>query len=67
MQLKLCRISDNGFHKSGFLDQDNGGLQLHAVTQVYATLGHSLFVRMVQPDVPVVLLDISSLTPLCPM
>jgi hypothetical protein len=48
------------FVHTDFLGQDNGVMKLDAVTQVYAVLSHRWFLRLIQPDVPVVLLDLGA-------
>jgi hypothetical protein len=56
MELNLCCFTGDALHVSRFLGQDMGVLKLDALTSVYAVLGHSLFFKMIKPDVPVVLL-----------
>jgi hypothetical protein len=57
MELNLCCFPDDALHASGSCGKDHGVPKLDAVTQVYAVLGQGRFVRMIQPDVLVVLLD----------
>jgi hypothetical protein len=60
MGLNFCRFPDDAFHASGFHGQETGVLGLNAVIQVCAVLNYASYVRMIQPDVLVVLLMLVS-------
>jgi len=57
MELNFYHIPIDTFHVLIFLGQDIGVSKLDVVTQVFVGLSHSWFVRMIQPDVLMVLLD----------
>jgi len=56
MDLNLYCLSDDAFHESSFCGHNPGVLKLDTVTQVSTVFSHSSCVRMIQPDVLVVLL-----------
>jgi len=43
MELNLCHFPYDAFHTSRFHGQDIGVMKLDMVTQLYAVLGHGLF------------------------
>jgi hypothetical protein len=57
MKLDLFCFRDDAFDASGFHSRDTSILKLDVVTKVYAVIVHGLFFRMIQSDIPVVLLD----------
>jgi hypothetical protein len=57
MEFEINCCHDNAFHESGIRGQVSGVLRLDTVTQVYSVFGHGLFVRIIQPEVPVAFLD----------
>jgi len=59
VELNLFRFPDDAFHVSRFLGQATGILKLDAVNQVFAVLGQGWFIRIIKPNIPVVLLDLS--------
>jgi len=57
MEFSICCLPGDVFHVTGYHGQGPGVLKLDILTQVCVVFSHSWFVRMIQPDVPVVFLD----------
>jgi hypothetical protein len=61
MAVDPYRLPDDAFNASGFRGQDPGVLKVDTVTHFSTVLGLGRFVRMIQPDVPVVSLILVSM------